>query len=491
MKNILSSFFTLLLLMSLVSCDDYLDINDDPNNPSSVDPALVLPSAQIKIATTLGADYAVVGGLWAQHWTQSHVANQYRDEDRYAINRLDYQNAWTELYAGALSDLKKIEIASTASGNWNLNLQAVCLQAFTFQILADWYDSVPYTEALGGEGGVTSAHFTPGPAIYADLIARLDAALAQDFSGNGVTQISSDFVFGSLSETDQINAWKDFANTMKLKLWLRQTKVNNGGAQNAISTMLTNGTTFLAQDAKVDVFTDLPDKSNPLYESNVRQLNVATNIRGSRTLISWLVENADPRVDAYFTAGSGGHYGLWQGWFDASTSQVPEAQVDVATLSATKPIYFFSADEVEFMLAEANARYGDAGAAKTHYDAGVTGSCTRVGTDCSALVDAGGAYEYPNGSLNENITAIITQKWASLVDRGYEAFWDQNRTGVPAISAFPAFDDNVIPGTFTYAVAGATNGLFPKRLVYPEIERNSNINIPPEVAITEPVWWAQ
>ena len=109
MKNILSSLLTLLLLMSLVSCDDFLDINDDPNNPSSVPATLSLPSAEMKIATTLGADYAVVGGLWAQHWTQSHVASQYRDEDRYALNRLDYQNAWTELYAGALTDLKKIQ----------------------------------------------------------------------------------------------------------------------------------------------------------------------------------------------------------------------------------------------------------------------------------------------------------------------------------------------------------------------------------------------
>jgi hypothetical protein len=243
-------------------------------------------------------------------------------------------------------------------------------------------------------------------------------------------------------------------------------------------------------DAKIDVFTDLPDQSNPLYESNVRQLNVATNLRGSRTLISWLQENGDPRLDAYFLPGTSGHFGLWQGWIEAPISVVSEQQPDVAILSPTRPVYFFSADEVQFMLAEAHARYGNAAAAKAHYEAGVTGACARVGTDCSELVSEGGAYEYPEAGLEENIKAIIMQAWASLVDRGYEAFWNQLRTGYPEISAFPSMSDQVIPGTLTYSIAGTTSGLFPQRLIYPEDERNTNQNIPAEQPVTAPVWWA-
>lgn len=489
MKNIFISFFAILLTVSFISCDDFLDINDDPNNPSNVDATLTLPAAQMKIATTMSADYAVVGGLWAQHWTQSHVASQYRDEDRYALTRLDYQVAWTELYTGALVDLRKIEQEALESENWNLYLQAVSLTAFTYQLLADWYDAIPYTEALQGEGGIIAPSFTPGAEVYADLLNRIDNALAQDFTGDGNTHVSSDFIFGHLSEAEQIDAWIEFANTLKLKMWLRQTNVNPSGAQAAISNLLATAD-FLDMDAKIDVFVDLPDKSNPLYESNVRQLNVATNLRGSRTLISWLEENSDPRLDAYFIPGTSGHYGLWQGWFEAPTTEVAEQQPDVAILSPTRPVYFFSLDEVHFMLAEAHARYGDPAQARAHYEAGVLTACARVGTDCSELVAPGGVYEYPDGTLEENIEAIIVQKWASLVDRGYEAFWDQLRTGYPEISPFPAFSDEVEPGTFTYSVAGTTGGLFPQRLIWPQNERNSNQNIPAEQPITAPVWWA-
>ncbi len=490
MKNIFISLMSVLLITTMISCNDFLDINRDPNNPGSAPAALTLPAAQITIANVMGADYAVVGGLWAQHWTQSHVASQYRDEDRYALNRLDYQGSWGELYAGALVDLATIEAEALETENWNLYLQAVSLTAYTYQILVDWYDAVPYSDALKGGEGNFSPTFQGGAEIYADLLTRLDAALAQDFTLSSVQQVRSDFIFGDLETDAQVAAWIEFANTLKLKLYLRQTKVNNAGAGAAISNLL-NTATFLDQDAKVDVFVDLPDQSNPLYESNVRQLNVATNLRGSRTLISYLQENDDPRLDALFLPGTTGHFGLWQGWFEAPTTVVAEQQPDVAILSPTRPIYFFSRDEVLFMLAEANARYGDAGEAKALYDDAVTTACARVGTDCSATVAPGGIYEYPNGSLQENLEAIIYQKWISLVDRGYEAFWDHKRTGIPAISAFPAFDDNVIPGTFTYSVGGTTGGRFPMRLVYPESERNTNTNIPAEVAITEAVWWAQ
>lgn len=488
MKIIKYITFTLLVAFAAASCHDFLDINDDPNNPSSVGAALTLPAAELNIATTLNADYAVVGGLWAQHWTQSHVASQYRDEDRYAINRLDYQTAWVEMFAGALVDLKRIEEEAVATGNWNLNLMAVSLTAYGTQVMVDWYDQIPYSEALQGESGGFAPHFDSGESVYADLLARLEAALAQDFTGAGVAQVRSDFIFGHLDKDGQIEAWKQFANTLRLKMWLRQTKVNNAGAQAAIAGLLAEDN-FLTQDAKIDIFVDLPNQSNPIYESNNRQLNVKTNLRGSRTLISWLQEYGDPRLDAYFIPGSGGHYGLWQGWFEATPAEVPEQAPDVAILSPTRPVYFFSLDEVYFLLAEAHARYGNGGSAATFYESAVNAACSRVGTDCSALL--AGDYAYPNGNLQQNLEAIMMQKWASMVDRGYEAFWDQNRTGIPAVSNLPTFDANTVPGQLTYAVAGVTGGLFPKRLIWPDNERNANANTPAEVPLTEPVWWAK
>lgn len=62
MKKIL----LILLSVALFSCDDYLDVNTDPNNPSEVSTALVLPSAQNFIATRLGGNIFNYTGFYAQ-----------------------------------------------------------------------------------------------------------------------------------------------------------------------------------------------------------------------------------------------------------------------------------------------------------------------------------------------------------------------------------------------------------------------------------------
>jgi len=443
----------------------------------------------MQVAGIVNGYYAILGGIWSQHWAQSHVSSQYRDEERYALPNSDkYADAWQEMYSDALVDLERIETEALAAGNNNLVLMAVCTKAFAYQFLADLYDQLPYSEALQAESGVTQPVFDQAKDVYAGLISEIDNALALDFSGGENAWVQTDFVFGAGGLASQTNSWIQFANTLKLKMWLRQTKVNDGGAGGAIGALLAENN-FLTDDAKIDVFIDIANQSNPLYETNIRQLNTGLNLRASRTLLSWLQVNEDPRLDIYFTTGSDGHMGLRQGDIEIPGSVLPGAMVDVARFSATRPFYFFTKDEVEFMLAESQLRYGDGAAAKAMYEAAVVDACARVGADCSGMVS--GAYAYPDGSFEENLKAIIMQKWASSVERGHESFFDQNRTGIPAISPVNSDDETYVPGEWTYSLAGVTGGAFPKRLLFPDVSRRSNSNVPAEVPITTPVWWAQ
>jgi hypothetical protein len=70
-----------------------------------------------------------------------------------------------------------------------------------------------------------------------------------------------------------------------------------------------------------------------------------------------------------------------------------------------------------------------------------------------------------------------------------EAFFERNRTGYPSTS--PVYSTNVayVPGTFVYPKNGVTNGVFAKRLIFPDIERSKNPNTPPEEPVTKEVWW--
>lgn len=474
MKHI-SSIFVIGLMLVLTGCSDFLDVNTDPNNPSpdQISAELVLPSAQMQIAGSLGGVYSIVGGLWSQHYAQSNASSQFRNEERYALTKSSgiYQTAWVDLYSDGLIDLKIVKDKAAEEEEWNSYLQATCLMAYTYQILADFYGQIPFTEALQGKD-IPEPRFDAGQDVYDGLITLIDEALAKDLTASTTRAFPSDFVFGTLGKDAQIASWVQFANTLKLKIYMRQTFARSSVASAGVSGLLASDN-FLTNGAMINVFSDVPDNSNPFFESTARDLNTDGNLRMSQTLFSWLDTNTDTRLDVHFRPGSGGHAALAQGDFNSAVAgTVPS----IANPNPSAPFFFFSADEVEFMLAEANLRYGSGTAAQTHYENGVLAAFSRLGLNGSSLLS--GVYAYPaGGSFDDKLEAIMTQKWASNVERGYESFFDHNRTGLPDI--------------YTYSVSGATSGAFPKRLIFPDRTTRINSNAPADVAITVPVWWAQ
>ncbi|MBC7886115.1 MAG: SusD/RagB family nutrient-binding outer membrane lipoprotein, partial [Saprospiraceae bacterium] len=447
LKYIIKNACIVCTIFILSSCSDFLDVNDDPNNPTSVDPEVVLAVAQASVGGTIGGDFSIIGGLWSQHWTQSHTANQYRRLDSYDLVADDYNVSWNEMYAGGLNDLELIKRGATESGNWNLYLQATVTQAYGFQIMADFFDKIPYTEALKGVENFSPA-YDDGQVVYDGLITALNEALAKNFDGPNVKYIFQDLVFPLGNKDDQVSAWKKFANTLKLKIYLRQTESSRSAeALAAINAMLQSGTEFLDEDAAITQFVDEPNKSNFLYENNVRQLNVGTNLRMSRTIESFLESNNDlARQNAYFNPGNTGQYGLVQGNFNALTSVIGVNQVSSVKISALDPFYFISLDESLFLQAEAVLRTG--GDARNLYNQAVSAAYHKFGLSVPAtFLEAGGTYGYPSsGSTAEKLKAIMTQKWVAMFKQGWESFFDQVRTGIPAYSPVAAEDPAYVAG---------------------------------------------
>ena len=492
MKSIVKLSLAIATAFSLSACSDWLDVNDDPNNPTNVAPEFVLPAAQISVAATVGGNFSIVGGLWSQHWTQSHVASQYKDLDSYDLQGNDYNIAWTEMYAGGLNDFEDVKRKATAAGNNNMLLQAVALQSYGFLTMTDWFDKIPFTEALN-VAEIQSPIFDDGQTVYAELLTRLDAALALDFDNGSSPKVASDLVFGNLATAAaQIDAWKRFANTLKLKMYLRQTaSANSAQAIAAITAMLAANTTFLTTHAEITQFIDQPDRSNPLYENNVRQLNVASNLRLSKTMQIYLESNGDQlRLDAYYAPGTTGQYGLEQGDFNASSTVILGGVPSTARMSPVDPVYFFSRDEVYFLLAEAYLITGDATSAKTNYDLAVASAYSKFGlTMPASRIAPGGVYEFPSaGTTAEKLEAIMMQKWVAMFRQGAESYWDQARNGYPRISAVPTTDGSYVPGEWTLAKNAVTT-LFPKRLLYPDASRDVNPNTPARPLVTDKIWW--
>jgi hypothetical protein len=470
----------------ITSCQQQLDINQDPNNPSTDQATvpLLFPAATISAASAIGGELAIIGMLWSEFTTQDVSSSQYRNFDSYNVTSSDLNVSYNQLYVGALNDLQLILQKTKASKDWNYNLMATTLRAYVYQVLVDLYDQVPYTQALQGASNLQPT-FDNGQDIYTSLLSSLDSALNEDFSATTNTQPGNeDFFFGG-----DMNKWKAFANTLKLKMYLRMVNTKPTDAEAGIVALYNANTEFLGVDAAVTQWSATPNKQNPFYAQNIYALNTPSNLKASVTFISWLKKNNDPRIVSYF--GTNSPVGVDQGNY-LSTNPVYKTATTFVQ-APTDPVQFISGPESYFMQAEARERYFAGDGAQELYNAGVTAAFAFYGFDASGYLGTGNAYAYPvTGSLDEKLDAIISQKWASLPgSHALESWFERNRTGYPKTSPVYSDDNAYVAGEFVVSATSAIGQAFPKRIVFPDFERSRNKNTPAQIPITTPVWWGQ
>jgi hypothetical protein len=496
MKKIQKIFIIFLAVLTLGSCKkDWLDVNTDPNNPATASPELALSAGQLSAAVNINTDWNICTSMWAQFWTQSNTANQYNNYDAYNVTNSNFGRQWTEAYAGGLNDLKYVSEKAEEEENWALFLMSEVMTAYIYQNLVDLYDDVPYSEALMGAENLEPEEDN-GQDIYDDLISRIDAALAKDYTSLGPANIDpsgNDMIFGGASN---IENWVRFANTLKLRLLLRQVNVRPTVTTDGINALINDGAEFLTTDAALTDFKDEANFSNPLYENDHRQLNTNNNIRASATMVTYLQSNSDGRDLAMYESVSATSIeinGLEQGGHIYTTVQVDPSTISEANIQATDPVFLLSAEESYFLQAEAYLRVGNIPAAQAAYETGVMASFNRAGIDGSSFIATAGAYEFPaTGTFDEQLEAIMMQKWVALgvTKNGIEAYNDIKRTGYPRQSSVPITDDTYVPGELTRPLESVLNGFtYPKRFVYPQTYTQRNSNAPEAVAVTVPVWW--
>ncbi len=500
-------YIVVFIIPLFLGCENYLDVNEDPNNPSDIDYEMVLPSGITSITYVMGGKFQILGALWSQHWTQSLGASQYAGIDAYDINSSNFDDRqWGEIYAGCLKATEYVRLESAREGSWNHYLVATVVQAYAFQVLVDLYDQIPFSEALQGEDLVLEPHYENGQDIYDSLIARIDVALAKDFDDEEMKELTAneDIIFNG--DTDD---WIRFANSLKLKIYLRQSESHPDVAAAGIQAMYDEEVDFLNKDAAFIYFLDETGRRNPLYETEEIVFGGNPNLVLSKTLHTYLQENNDfDRLDnMFYTPDNGGpHYSLVQGNYNDpdEPAGTNSASYSKPVFLPSAPVYLMSLTESNFLQAEAMMRYdvGSYDEARDLYEEGFIDAYIRVvsigSTSMSQILrDAesflqSGTYAFPSegSSLEDFIEVIIMQKWVSLAGiQSLETFFEQNRTGYPGVSDVLSDDDNYESGELTVSVNNVTSGRMPKRLIWPESEYQGNSNTPGKKEVWEKIWW--
>jgi hypothetical protein len=226
------------LAIFLASCTkDFLDINVDPNNPTSIEPSKLLPGVQKTLGDALSMDEQN-GGLSEILAVYSHQMSTREEPDQYGIIGTDVNLAtsWTKLLSatpnpgavapvyGVLQNLEDIIKNGTTAGNLRYVGIAKVLKAYTFSVLVDVFGDVPFSEANKLKEGIIYPKFDDDATIYPVLFTLLDEGIA-DLNNTSATNTlrpgNDDMMYGG-----SVDLWTRAANTIKLKLYtqIRKTK---------------------------------------------------------------------------------------------------------------------------------------------------------------------------------------------------------------------------------------------------------------------------
>lgn len=456
--NLLRMYGGYLLLFSIVlvvSCtSEFDDINTDKNALSKLETSQLpfLFSKAQSTATNNGWNYQIAQNLFHDQYCQYFTnTTTYFPSDRLVI-RMDWiRAAWNPIYSEVVPQLQTLfEGYDPASPEYAI---AQVWWVYTFHRLTDTWGPVPYFNAgVSGEGVPYDAQ----DVIYDDMFKKLAASITT------LNANKTKVPFGTfdLIYSGDVNKWIRFANTLRLRLAVRISKVDPPRAKTEGEAAVAGATGGVLTDSPGDdalIFRTL--KGDDFNGLTVMDWN---EFRMSSTMESVLKGYGDPRMGVFFSPvpETGEYHGLRNG-LPAGDMALP---LNSAANNSNKgprwdkskagtmetPSNVMATAEAWFLRAEGVLLGWNmgGGSAETYYNNGITESMNQWGiTDAAAItayinssatpIAPGDAQNSPAVSTapikfggttalqNEQITI---QKWLALFPEGVEAWADIRRS---------------------------------------------------------------
>jgi len=454
-----------ILGIGITGCKKFIDVNNDPNNPTSVQEALILAPLELNISTVLtGADGDFgLAAMLVNHWMQNVALNQpVPNNGTYVVYNVDFDKPWKNIYVTCLNNLKAMNEKATANGNYNYSGIAKILTAFCMGIATDYWGDVPFTDAFQGIGKLQPAYDSQ-ESIYKNIQSLLDDAISDINKNATVTPGGDDYFYSG-----DMNKWKRLAYTLKARYYMHLIKAPGhtaAGQADLALAALQNG----MQSNSDDLMFSYPGSAgleNPYY---VDFLPVSTLVLSS-ACVDTLVTRNDPRLSKMVAKAKG--TGLYTG---RPIGSINLGNLDNYSLPgpaygyASSPVYVFNYSEALFLKAEATLYKSGFAAAQPIYQDAIRSHMAKL-----SVADADVATYLSNrGTLTAaNALQRIMEEKKIANFLSIENFNDWRRTGYPLLTKAPNASSEI-----------------PRRMLYPQIEILSNPQAAQSARLTDKVWW--
>ena len=493
MKLLKSLILITALSFAFVSCDDWLDVNTDPNAATEVSPDLLFPTVLANVASNRAIEIQPSGSFFINAWAPNGSTGVFINPDRYIISPFSTGNTWSNWYGTSMRNL--VLMIDAAENNEpirpNVAAQAKIMRAYLFFSITMMWEDVPFTEASDPDQFPEPA-FDDQETVLRGVISMLDEAINQMQLGE------ASVVEGDLVYDGDMLGWLKFANSLKLRtyMFLRN---QDSTVDSEIADLLNNAELIRdnADEAAIPFFDNNENANNVWVLNNLfGGFSGAGNgnifIFAGKTLVDIMNELEDPRRNTYFS------YAV----YDGETIEADEfigqeagvsgwggetSMVSQNIIRRTWPSRMLTASEVLFYEAEFLATTGNLAGAHDAYTAGVRASLDFLDpftTNAPGLGSLDGISEtektayiesLPSSFSNETqaLEAIHTQQYIEVLDRAPENWSHWKRTKFPQLTV----------------AQNADLGDIIRRFPYPPSETASNPNTPQDPTLDTPMWF--
>jgi hypothetical protein len=424
--------------------------------------------------------------LYAQYYA---LTTPSFNSDRYVMHPTWLPSQWTEVYISAGAQLQSI--LSVADPDSPEHALANILWVWMFHRLTDGFGPIPYFGACEKE----VVPYAPMDQIYDDFFKRLEKADANLKSHPEATPFKG---FDLMYDGDA-GKWNRFANTLRLRLAMRVSKIDPVRAKREAELAVAAGVFIDNADCAVVAKSSL---TTSLFWNHMAQTAAYNEFAMSSTIASYLKGYNDPRMRCFFqpAAGTGTYQGLRNGLpvtklgEERNTakfnSNIGTYWVTLDPSSGTfsprtgQPHHVINSAEAYFLRAEGTLNgWNMNGNAKELYETGIRLSLSQWEATEEEIEDYLASDAVPVApDDSENSPAVSgtpirwsndpamqrkqvgTQKWLAVWPDGHEGWSEFRRTGYPDLYPVMSNDNGDIP-----------QGEFIKRLPYPDTEAVNNL----------------
>jgi Starch-binding associating with outer membrane len=416
----------------LTSCEDFEELAVNPNSINTPVTSALLTNALLDFDTP-ASNGGLLGGLYCQYFSET----QYTESSLYSLPQI----SWDGTYAGSLFDLQSIIDNNTAEetkayaglngSNNNQIALARILKAYRYLNLTDSFGDIPYSEALLQSANI-SPKYDSQQEVYNGLFKELKEAIAQ-FDGGAVPK-------GDIVYNGDLTKWKKFANSLRLIMALRLSKVDPAtGKTQFLDALASNSGVIESNDDNTQVVYPGGTYKNPWFELYDGRKDYAI----SETIGHLLEDTNDLRAKAFGQTNSSGAlvsfpYGLTRDdAVDFASSNANYSFILSADKrAATSASYILTAGHVYLARAEAAQLGWTTESAADMYKEGIAASWNQWGVFDQAKFDAFIASDAIS-LATEPLAKIQNQRYLAFYPNGSMGWAEWRRTGVPVLVPTP------------------------------------------------------